>query len=242
MSWACVTVMPVYNEAECVESVCLDWIRQMADAGGALLVVDDGSSDESPRILDRLAANEPRLIVVHQINGGHGAAVLNGYRQALALEPDWVFQVDSDGEMPAGLFQAIWARRFDAEFVLGRRTGRRAHLLRLSLSTAHRWLLGIVFRVSVRDPNIPFRLMKTARLRRLLEFVPPGVFAPNVFLSLLAAKAGVLADGPEVPVAPRAGGSPSIRGWRTLRLGARCAGELARFRMRGWLRFREVMP
>lgn len=240
MSWTCVAVMPVYNESECVEDVCREWLGQMAAIGGALLAVDDGSRDGSGRILDRLAETESRLMVVHQANGGHGAAIMNGYRRALELAPEFVFQVDSDGEMPASLFPAIWAMRDSADVVLGWRTGRQTHPLRMVLSNIHRILLGVMFGVTVRDPNIPFRLMRQARLRQLLEAVPQGVFAPNVNLALLAAKLGVLADGPEVPLAPRAGGVASIRGGQMMRLGIRCIGDLVRFRFREWRRFQEV--
>jgi len=231
--------MPVYNEAQCVEGVCREWLEQMGHIGGAVLAVDDGSKDGSGRILDRLAETESRLIVVHQANGGHGSAVMNGYRRALELSPGFVFQVDSDGEMPAAVFPSIWAMRDRADVVLGWRSGRRTDPLRMVMSKIHRFLLWAMFGVKVRDPNIPFRLMRSSRLRQLLEAVPQGVFAPNVNLALLAAKAGVLAIGPEVPLAPRAGGLASIRGGRVLILGLRCAGELIRFRLGRWRRFQE---
>jgi len=168
--------------------------------------------------------------VVHQQNAGHGAAIVNGYSRALEMNSEWVFQVDSDGEMPASAFPAIWDLRGNAPFIPGRRTGRRTHPLRLALSTAHARLLALLFGVYLRDPNIPFRLMRAAELRRLLARVPPHVFAPNVFLSILAARAGYLRDGPEVELAPRGGGVPSIRGWKTLRIAFRCARELWAFR------------
>ncbi len=229
--------MPAYNEAECIEMVCREWLARLAEIDGALLVVDDGSRDGTGRILDRLADGESRLIVVHQANAGHGAALVNGYRLALGLAPEYVFQVDADGEMPAALFPGIWEMRGRAGFVIGFRTGRGAHPLRLALSSVHKMLLRALFGVSVRDPNIPFRLMRSACLQWLLESVPEDVFAPNVMLALLAAKAGALASGPEIPVSRRAGGLSTIRGWRTLRLGLRCAGELVRFRMNPWRTF-----
>jgi len=241
LTWKCITVMPVYNEAECIDSVCREWIGHMAAIDGALLVVDDGSKDGSGKILDPLAETEARLIVVHQVNAGHGEAVVTGYRRALDLSPEYIFQVDSDGEMPAARFPEIWGMRDKADVVLGWRTGRDAHPLRMALSNLHRALLGVMFGVQVRDPNIPFRLIRASRLRQLLESVPAGVFAPNVNLALLAAKAGGLALGPEIPMAPRAGGVASIRGWRLLRIGLRCANELARFRINEWRRFQGVL-
>lgn len=234
MHFSCVSVMPVYNEAACVERVCLEWLDQMRAIGGALLVVNDGSHDATPRILSRLAAAESNLMVIHQLNGGHGSAILNGYRHALALNPEWLFQVDSDGEMPAALFPLIWNQRNDAAFILGRRTGRQVDPLRQRLSQAHRHLLQLVFGVRVDDPNIPFRLMRASEFRPILNALPEGLFAPNVFLALLAARAGLLAPGPVVPLAPRGGGVPSIRGWHTFRVAARCAAELLQFRLLHW--------
>jgi hypothetical protein len=67
--------------------------------------------------------------------------------------------------------------------------------------------------------------------------LPPGLFAPNVFLSLMAARRGWLSYGPDVPLAPRAGGIPSIRGWRTAQIAARCTRELLAFRFNTWPRF-----
>lgn len=236
MPHPCITVMPVYNEEHCVERVCRDWLEQMREIGGLLLVVDDGSCDATPEILARLAASDDRLRVVRQANAGHGAAILCGYQQALALGSEWIFQVDSDGEMPASLFPGLWEQRGRAAVLLGHRTGRRTHPVRRALSTVHRWMLGVLFGVRLRDPNIPYRLMHAAELRQLLAHVPRDVFAPNVFLALLAAKAGWLAEGPEVPVAPRHGFS-SIRGWRLVPLAVRTAGELWRFRRQNWPHF-----
>jgi glycosyltransferase involved in cell wall biosynthesis len=233
---ACITVMPVYNEQHCVERVCREWLEQIREIGGWLLVVDDGSCDATPEILARLGAGEERLRVVRQANAGHGAAILHGYQQALALGCEWVFQVDSDGEIPAALFARLWEQRDRAAFLLGHRTGRLIHPPRLALSRVLRWMLSMMFGIRLRDPNIPYRLMRAAELRQLLAHVPPDAFAPNVFLALLAAKAGWLAEGPEVPVEPRHGVS-SIRGWRMARVALRCAGELWRFRRRDWPRF-----
>lgn len=233
----CIAVMPVYNEQDCIEQVAREWLAMMDLIGGRLLIVDDGSRDQTPAILQRLARQQPRLACLAQSNAGHGPAVLAGYRRALDAGCEWVFQVDSDGEMPAALFPAIWDARHSAPFLLGRRTGRSGHPLRLGLSTIHRWLLHALFGVGLRDPNIPFRLMRAAELAELLDALPPGLFAPNVFLSLMAARRGWLAYGPDVPLAPRAGGVSTIRGWRTARLAARCTRELLGFRFNTWPRF-----
>lgn len=233
-AWACVAVMPVYNEEACIERVCAEWLREMEAVGGALLVVDDGSRDGTAGALERICRDNAACFVLRQMNGGHGDAVVNGYRQALAMGCEWVFQVDSDGEMPASQFAEMWSQRAAGDFLMGRRVGRGGAPLRLLLSRAHRMLLAALFGVTPADPNIPFRLMRASRLRALLERLPEGVFAPNVFLALMAARDGALVEGPPVAMQPRGGGVVSIRGWKTARIAARCLWEMMVFRAKHW--------
>ena len=84
-----VVVIPAYNERAYIEQTVLDWLRVLDKLDGRLIAVDDGSKDSTGVILDRLAEKEPRLLVHHQQNAGHGAAILAGYRMAIALNPDY---------------------------------------------------------------------------------------------------------------------------------------------------------
>jgi glycosyltransferase involved in cell wall biosynthesis len=231
----CITVMPVYNEASCLQETCREWIEEMEKIGGCLLVVDDGSHDASPSILADLASGHKLLRVVRQENAGHGAAVLSGYRHALADGSEWIFQVDADGEMPARLFQKIWLMRHKAPILLGTRLQRSTGPIRTAGSAVHRLLLKALFGVEIPDPNVPFRLMRSAELKQLLARIPEGVFAPNVFLTLLAARSGHLGIGPDIQMARRAGGASSIRGFQLLPIAIRCWRELWSFRQGQWL-------
>lgn len=85
-------IMPVYNQAayvtEAVESVIAqdfsDW---------QLVIVDDGSTDGSGEIVDRLAQQDPRIVVVHQANAGPAAA----RNRAISIAAGtWLTFLDSD--------------------------------------------------------------------------------------------------------------------------------------------------
>src|SRR5262249_56214122 len=91
-------VMPVYNEAAVIGDVVTSWLRELErlGIGYEFLAYDDGSRDESGRILERLGERVPGLVVSSQANAGHGSTILRGYREARG---DWVFQVDSDDEI-----------------------------------------------------------------------------------------------------------------------------------------------
>ncbi len=88
-------VVPCYNSQDYMEHC----IMSMVPAGDELdiIIVDDGSTDETPAIADRLAAAYPdRIRVVHQPNGGHGEGINTGIRCAEGL---YMKTVDSDDRL-----------------------------------------------------------------------------------------------------------------------------------------------
>ena len=61
-----VVVIPVYNEAGCVEQVLREWLASVKDIDACLVAINDGSTDGTQDILETLATAEPRLRVITQ--------------------------------------------------------------------------------------------------------------------------------------------------------------------------------
>ena len=61
-------ILPTYNEAENIEAIVAAALPRLAETGleHRILVVDDGSPDGTGRIADRLAAENPRVEVLHR--------------------------------------------------------------------------------------------------------------------------------------------------------------------------------
>jgi hypothetical protein len=72
--------------------------------------------------------------------------------------------------------------------------------------------------------------MKAGFLRSVLALIPPGTFAPNIFIAVAAARADV--DLLNLPVTheDRKTGTVSIVRWKLIRVCFRCVGELLSFR------------
>jgi dolichol-phosphate mannosyltransferase len=229
-----VVVIPVYNEQECIEEVITSWgnfLKNYLTANTAfrMVVVNDGSKDTTPQILDKIAPSLPYLQVIHQKNGGHGNAVLNGYREAIKYNPEWVFQTDSDNQFLPDDFPKLWEQRSKSNFLLGYRKKRYDDFNRLMITRIVRLLNFMLFGIFITDANIPYRLIKGSYLGKLLKAIPEAPFAPNIFLSVLAKKDGN--DVMSIPVThkERETGQVSIIKWKLLKVCFRTAKELTNF-------------
>ena len=85
-------VLPVYNEGRTVGRV-LDAVREVFD--GLLIVVDDGSEDETP---DVLQARRDVALLSHGANRGYGRSLIEGFSAALEAGCDAVLTMDCDGQ------------------------------------------------------------------------------------------------------------------------------------------------
>ncbi len=219
-------VMPVYNEAGCIENVIQDWLAVLQATGARfqLIVLDDGSTDATGSILDRLANDSPQLHGVHKSNSGHGPTLLQGYRLAVA-QAEWVFQTDSDGELPAERFPDFWNRRADWDAIFGRRAGRSQSPLRRLISFSARAFVRFCFGPGPGDANVPFRLMRSRFLAPIVRSLPDDYRVPNLALSGLLGRAGARWTEIPVPFRDRTTGVSSIRRLRLLRFALQAASQ-----------------
>lgn len=228
--------MPAYNEEACIEDVVNGWTNlldeQFPTETTRLIVVNDGSKDKTGAILDQIKPKYPKLIVVHQPNGGHGNAVVNAYRQSVAIDSEYVFQTDSDDQFVTDDFMKLWAKRYESPFILGCREVRYDALARLVITRILRLSIFIIYGTYIKDSNIPFRLIQGTYLKRLLAQLPrPTPFAPNIFLAVMARKAGN--DLFNIPIThkERLTGTVSILKWKLLKVCIQSFKELAQFRL-----------
>ena len=98
-------IVPVYNVAPYLETCVVSLLHQkeMEDCL-EILLVDDGSTDESGKICDRLAEEHPAVKVVHKENGGLSSARNTGIQHAAG---EYVLFIDSDDYVEGNLCQEL---------------------------------------------------------------------------------------------------------------------------------------
>jgi dolichol-phosphate mannosyltransferase len=225
-------VVPIYNEAGVIETLVGHIERELVPRFERLevIMVDDASTDDTPKILERLARNRPWLHVHRSAaNAGHGPSVLRGLRLARA---DWIFQIDSDGQFLVGEFQLLWAARNDCDLALGVRAQRRDPLHRRLLSRVVRLATSLLAGRRVRDVNTPFRLLRRAAWEDIGAFVRHDALAPNILLTLGASVRGWRIAELPVTHLPRERGTSTLRALRLVRFSLRGLCQLVAFRYR----------
>lgn len=113
--------IPAYNEVECLESVVRRAQDTMSDIGTSfeVLVVDDGSTDGTGTLADRLAQQFPEVRVVHHDeNLGFTGAIATCYRSA---QGEWLFLIPADGQVDVADIRRFLPMRDGADVVLGYR-------------------------------------------------------------------------------------------------------------------------
>lgn len=154
-------VLPAYNEQENIERVVHDCMAYLDTTGidYELLVTNDGSSDQTGAILDRLASEHPRLRPQHHPkNRGYGAALRTGFD---AAQKRFVFYMDGDGQFDIRDLEKLLPLATDEDsIVTGFRIERRDPLMRrLNARLFGGFLVRIMLGVRVRDLNCAFKLI-----------------------------------------------------------------------------------
>jgi glycosyltransferase involved in cell wall biosynthesis len=234
MSLSIAIIMPAYNESACIEIVVEQWssfLNQNFKDQGKLIVVNDGSRDNTWEILEKLSLTNPVLVAINQKNGGHGQAVVRGYNEAIKLAPEFVFQTDSDDQFVSDDVMKLWQQRNNSKFILGFRQQRFDAPFRLFVTRVLKYSMFLIYGTLIEDSNIPFRLIKTKYLKSLLAQLPNETpFAPNIFLAILAKKEGQNTFDIPITHKSRSTGEVSIQKMKLLKVCWQSFKELAIFR------------
>lgn len=225
-------IMPAYNEEDTIERVVRGWHRVVKKIGTAsrLVVVDDGSIDRTYAKLRLLTEELSQLELLTKKNGGHGAAVLYGYRYAIKKKADYIFQTDADGQTMPREFPEFWKKRHQMDAVIGYRRHRKDGVSRIIVTKILKLILKLIFSVSVVDANAPFRLMKREMLEKYMPLVPPGFHLSNVLLTVLFIKNKEKVEFIPITFRPRQGGVNSINIRKIIKIGMRAVLDFWRLK------------
>ena len=189
-----------------------------------LVVINDGSKDNTYELLQNLAETRPLLEPMTKPNGGHGPTLIFGYKHAIAQRADYIFQTDSDRQTNPEEFETFWKMRKKYDAVIGARPHRQDGFSRKFVEHVLLVILRLTFGVKIPDSNAPFRLMKRELVEKYLDKMPEDFNLPNVMLTTYFAYFKENIRFREITFKPRQGGVNSINikkivkiGWKALK-------------------------
>jgi glycosyltransferase involved in cell wall biosynthesis len=166
-------VLPAHNEAENIETVVRQAIETLPTFFDAfeIIVVDDGSRDDTGEIVDRLSRDDARVRVIHHAkNRGYGGALMSGFE---ASAGDRVMFMDADRQFDIADIERLYPFIPSHEIVAGFRMLRQDDLHRRVFAEIFNLVARLLFGVHLRDIDCAFKVFD-GELIRSLQLASPG--------------------------------------------------------------------
>lgn len=156
---------PAYNDGRTIADLVFRAQRIARQLTGdfEIIVVNDGSCDDTAAVLAALQTRIPALrVITHAVNRGYGGALRSGFAHA---GKEWVFYTDGDGQYdPLELDRLAAVVDSTVDVVNGYKQRRSDSLLRVGIGAAYNAVVRLAFRLPVRDTDCDFRLIRRGRL------------------------------------------------------------------------------
>lgn len=160
-------VLPCLNEEANLVSTLNSVIRFCASNlrinNFEIILVDDGSRDNSANVINNFVLNFPNVVscVSHKVNRGYGAALISGFKKS---QYEWVFFTDSDGQFDIRDLDRLLDNIKRADFISGKRLNRQDKLVRRINAFIFNACTKIIYGTKLSDIDCAFKLFKKSNI------------------------------------------------------------------------------
>jgi glycosyltransferase involved in cell wall biosynthesis len=173
--------LPIYNEEANVKSVVLATKKILQDVANEweLIIVDDGSTDGSAKLIKELTESDPRIrVVTHKENEGYGATISSGLYES---KYPWIAFTDSDGQFDFTEITHFLTKRQEsgADLVIGYYKKRQVSTFKIITSKLWELTVFVLFGLKVRDIDCGFKLIS----KKVIDTIPVLESKRGAFIS-----------------------------------------------------------
>lgn len=202
-------VVPVYNESQSLPHFLPELIKTCQAKNWQVIFVNDGSKDDSTKVLAHFERSPYVKVMHHKVNRGYGGALKTGLS---SVKTRYVVTMDGDGQHRISDLEAIFqfAVTNDADMVIGARSGiEHVNLYRELGKWVIRNFTRILVPLPIKDLNSGFKIYRTQLVRRYLHLCPDSMAFSDVMTLLFLNQCHLVLEFP-ISVQKRIAGSSSI--------------------------------
>lgn len=202
-------VVPIFNEASSLSNLLVELIPYCRERNWKLILVNDGSSDNTPAILKQYEGFQGVTILHHKLNRGYGGALKTGLLEA---DTTYSLTMDADGQHEFSDIDTLLkiALEQDADLLVGKRS-------RNGYSGTYRnigkWFIrrfaALLMPIHISDLNSGFKLYNTKLVKRYLSICPDSMAFSDVIALIFIKKRHLVLEHP-ITIKKRMGGKSTI--------------------------------
>lgn len=202
-------VIPVYNEDQILPLIAPPLIEFCRAKDWLIIFVNDGSCDETKRILDELDTSSHVRVIHHKVNRGYGGALKTGIS---SVTTPYLVTMDGDGQHNQEDVERIFefARDTDADMVVGKRDGKNVSNRYRSLGKVLiRAFTRILMPLPITDLNSGFKFYRTDLAQRYITVCPDSMAFSDVITLVFLNERNLVMEYP-IRISPRRMGKSTI--------------------------------
>ncbi|MCK9423308.1 MAG: glycosyltransferase family 2 protein [Bacteroidales bacterium] len=189
-------IVPAYNEAPALKEFLPRLLNYCAERNCYLILINDGSTDESKTLLDQFTQTEKIVFLHHKLNRGYGAAIKSGLA---ACNTELVITIDADGQHALEDIDKLYAlmESCDADLVVGSRqhSGYNSYYRGVGKFII-RNLARILMTVPVQDLNSGMKLYRTELAKQYIHLAPDTMSFSDIFTLIFINNRNLVVEEP----------------------------------------------
>lgn len=147
-----------------------------------IIVINDGSVDETEKVLSELQKKNNRLkVITHPKNLGYGASVISGFKNA---KKEWIFYTDGDGQYDPKEIVKLIENMEGADVVNGYKLERKDSVLRRVIGFINNKIQHILYDIPISDVDCDFRLIKREFVKKISLVSHSGTICVELVVKL----------------------------------------------------------
>lgn len=174
-------VLPAYNESGNIEKTvteAVSYLKQFKDY--EIVVVNDGSADDTAKIVEKLSSANPRIVLVsHRVNLGYGSALRTGFDRASL---DYIMLMDSDGQFDIRDIGKMILHIGSYDVVIGFREKRADSFIRTLNQRMYHIFIRLLFGLNFKDIDCAFKIFHRSIYQQIRPIKSGGALFSAEFL------------------------------------------------------------